>query len=660
MNRKTLDLEGDAVLLRRGDKTAPRITKPPNSDSSYSMTSPRPWWYPVGAQPQKDGTSFRIWADSRTRASVLMENREYPLKPQENGYFQDFVPGAAEGDLYSFLLDGEGPFPDPASRFQPRGPHGPSQIVDPNKFSWTDAEWQGVRLPSQVIYELHVGTFTEEGTWKYATRQLPSLAELGVTLVELMPVSEFNGAFGWGYDGVNFFAPTHNYGLPDDFRSFVDVAHSHNLGVILDVVYNHLGPDGNYLPLFSKHYFTNDHKTDWGEAINFYSNKSAPVREFISSNAAFWIKEYHLDGLRLDATQNIYDQSNDHIIAELSRNARKAAGSRSIVIVGENEPQDTRLIQPQGKGGYGLDALWNDDYHHSAIVAATGKRGAYYKDYLGTPQELLSSLKYGFLYQGQWYTWQSQRRGTSTLGTNPAAMIAFLQNHDQIANSARGQRLHELTTFGRLKALTAITLLGPATPMLFQGQEFAASAPFLFFADHKPEIANSVRAGRAEFLAQWRNLALGQVKYDDPCSYETFKKCKLNFTERLKNKHIYALHKDLLALRRSEAVFSRQTHDFDGAVIGPEACVIRFFTDGYQNDRLVFVNLGPDLDLSPSPVPLLGHTPDTEWIILWSSEDPAYGGNGTAPLDSDLNWTIPGHATVILKPAVKKGWISPS
>lgn len=646
--------------MRLADSSTLETKTPPHSRSTYAMTPSFPWWYPVGAQPRKEGTSFRVWADSRKNVSVVVKGQEYPLESEGNGYFQTFVPAAADGDCYSFLLDGEGPFPDPASRFQPQGPHGPSQIVDPDNFSWTDSAWQGVQLPSQVIYELHVGTFTPEGTWQSAIRELSALAELGVTIVEVMPVSEFQGSFGWGYDGVDLFAPTRNYGLPDDFRSFVDAAHCHKIGVILDVVYNHLGPDGNYLPLFSKHYFTDDHKTDWGAAINFYSHKSAPVREFFSSNAAYWITEYRLDGLRLDATQNIYDKSNDHIIAELSREARKAAGRRNIIIVGENEPQDTTLIRPQCSGGLGIDALWNDDYHHSVTVAATGKRGAYYMDYLGTPQELLSSLKYGFLYQGQWYSWQRQRRGTSTFGTNPAAMIVFLQNHDQVANSARGQRLHALTTFGRLKALTAVTLLGPATPMLFQGQEFASSAPFLFFADHNPELAKLVRGGRAEFLAQWRNLALGQVKYDDPCSRETFEKCKLNFTERLKNKHIYALHKDLLALRRTELMFSRQTRHFDGAVIGPEACVVRFFSEDYKDDRLLVVNLGPDLNLSPSPVPLLGHARDTEWTILWSSEDPAYGGDGTAPLDSDLNWTIPGHAAVILRPTVKKGWIAQS
>jgi maltooligosyltrehalose trehalohydrolase len=624
------------------------------------MTSSFPWWYPVGAQLDENGTSFRVWADSRKTVSVVTNQTEHVLDPEGDGYFQGHIPTVGEGDLYWFALDGEGPFPDPASRFQPQGPHGPSQIANPDKFEWIDRSWAGIKLPGQVIYEMHIGTFTPAGTWRSAISELPALAQLGITLVEVMPVAEFRGSFGWGYDGVGLFAPTRNYGSPDDFRSFVNAAHAHEIGVVLDVVYNHLGPDGNYLPFFSEHYFTNDHKTDWGAAINFYSEKSAPVRQFFSSNAAYWIKEFHLDGLRLDATQNIYDLSKDHIIAELTRTARKASGFRNIIIVGENEPQDTILIEQPCKGGYGIDALWNDDFHHSAAVAATGRRGAYYRDYLGTSQELLSSLKYGFLYQGQWYGWQKQRRGTSTLDTNPAAMIAFLQNHDQIANSAHGQRLHELTTFGRLKALTAVMLLGPATPMLFQGQEFASSAPFLFFADHKPELAELVREGRREFLSQWRNLALGKVKYDDPSSRATFEKCKLDFAERKKNHHIYALHRDLLALRKTESVFSRQNRNFDGAIVGPESFVVRFFSDDYQDDRLLVVNLGTDLNLDPSPVPLLGHSAATEWTILWSSEEPLYGGDGTAPLDSELNWNMPGHAAIVLKPSIKKDWIPQS
>jgi maltooligosyltrehalose trehalohydrolase len=618
------------------------------------MTSPFPWWYPVGAQFHADGAAFRVWARNHKTVSVVVNNREHPLRLEGDGYFVGDVKDVRAGDTYRFLLDGEGPFPDPASRYQPEGPHGPSQIIDATKFAWTDQAWQGIKLAHQVIYELHIGTFTREGTWRSAIPELPTLAELGITTIEVMPVAEFAGSFGWGYDGVDLFAPTRIYGNPDDFRAFVDAAHGCGMGVLLDVVYNHVGPDGNYLTKFSDGYFTADHKTDWGEAINFYGPHSAPVREFYAANAAYWIKEFHLDGLRLDATQNVYDKSKDHILAEINRSARKAAESRGIIIVAENEPQDTKLIRSEKEGGYGFDGLWNDDFHHSAAVALTGSREGYFADYLGSPQELLSALKYGFLYQGQWYSWQKQRRGTSTLGLNPAAMVTFLQNHDQIANSGRGWRIHKLCSYGQYKAMTAVCLLGPGTPMLFQGQEFAASSPFVFFADHNGDLAEKVRAGRADFLHQWRSLATGQLTFDDPCSRETFEKCKLDLSERGKHAETSALHRDLLQLRKSEAVFSRQDRQFDGAILAPETVVARFFSEGYRDDRLLVVNLGVELHLNPSPEPLLGPPADTVWEIQWSTEDPHYGGNGTAPLDSELNWIIPAHAAVVLRPAKKR------
>jgi maltooligosyltrehalose trehalohydrolase len=618
------------------------------------MTSAFPWWYPVGAQLLEGGVAFRVWAEAHKTVSVRLKHGDHGLTAGADGYFSGQVADVQEGDTYSFLVDGEGPFPDPASRFQPEGPHGPSEVVDPWHFSWSDQTWQGIKLANQVIYELHIGTFTPEGTWRSAIQQLPALADLGVTALEVMPVAEFTGSFGWGYDGVELFAPTRNYGRPDDFRAFVDAAHAHGIGVLLDVVYNHLGPDGNYLSKYSERYFTAEHTTEWGEAIHFHGDKSGPVRNFFAANAAYWIKEFHLDGLRLDATQSIFDSSKNHILAEITRNTRRAADQRSVIVIGENEPQHTKLIRPEAAGGYGLDALWNDDFHHSAMVAVTGSREAYFNDYLGSPQELLSCMKYGFLFQGQWYSWQKQRRGCSTLGTDPAAMVAFLQNHDQVANSPRGLRIHELTSYGRYKAITAISLLGPATPMLLQGQEFASSAPFLYFADHQPKLADRVRKGRAEFLSQWRSLAMEQVKYDDPCARTTFEKCKLDFSERQKHAEAYALHRDLLKLRKSEPLFSRQDRQFDGAVLGPEAFVVRFFSDGFREDLLLVVNLGTELRLNPSPVPLLGPPENEEWVTLWSTEDPRYGGKGTPRLDSDLNWIIPAHAAVVLKPAERE------
>jgi maltooligosyltrehalose trehalohydrolase len=476
------------------------------------------------------------------------------------------------------------------------------------------------------------------------------LKDLGITIIELMPIADFPGRFGWGYDGVDLFAPTRLYGTPDDLRIFVDYAHSLGLAVVLDVVYNHVGPDGNFLTEFSENYFSTKHTTDWGGAIHFYGEDSEPVREFFSANAAYWISEFHLDGLRLDATQNIYDESEDHILALIARKARQAAENREIILIAENESQKASLVMPQESGGTGLDAIWNDDFHHSLTVAATGRREAYYTDYLGAAQELISAAKYGFLYQGQWYEWQMQRRGTPALHLKPATFVNYLQNHDQVSNSGRGQRLNMLTTPGRFRAVTAFLLLIPGTPMLFQGEEFAASTPFLFFADHSSQLAAAVRKGRAEFLSQWRSLATGALAYDDPAAPETFERCKLDHAERGRKADVVRMHTDLLRLRREQPVFAAQRRNFDGAVLAHEAFVLRFFGDFPAGDRLVVINLGRFLALSPAPEPLLAPPLHSSWRILWSSEDPRYGGDATPALDSDLNWTIPAHSAVVLEP----------
>lgn len=615
------------------------------------MDQPFPWWYPAGAQIGSGGTHFRVWAPERQSIRVVIDGgAEHELEKNSDGYFFGFISGIAAGTRYAYRVDGEGPFPDPASRFQPDGPHHSSEVIDPAEFAWTDSEWPGRRLEGQVIYEMHIGTFTREGTYCSALKQLPALAKMGITTLEIMPLADFPGKFGWGYDGVNLYAPTRLYGRPDDFRAFVDRAHALGLAVILDVVYNHIGPDGNYLPKFSSSYFSPKYKTDWGDALHFYGEGSAPVREYFAANAAYWIREFHLDGLRLDATQTIYDESDDHILAVIARNSRKAAGNRDIILVAENESQDARLVRAPEKGGYGLDGLWNDDFHHSAMVATTGHNEAYYTDYQGRPQEFISAAKYGYLYQGQWYQWQKNRRGTPALDLKPAAMINYIQNHDQVANSGRGLRLDKLISPGQLRALTALTLLIPGTPMLFQGQEFASSAPFLFFADHNPELSKAVRKGRAEFLSQWRSLATGDVAYADPSAAATFERCKLDHSERESHIEATRLHVDLLRLRRQDPVFSRQNRQFDGAVLSEEAFVLRFFAADPNAERLLVVNFGRDLHLNSAPEPLLAPPESCAWEILWSSEHPQYGGGGTAPLDSELNWTIPGHAAVVLAP----------
>jgi maltooligosyltrehalose trehalohydrolase len=374
------------------------------------------------------------------------------------------------------------------------------------------------------------------------------------------------------------------------------------------------------------------------------------VREFFLSNARYWISEFHLDGLRLDATQALFDASEKHILGELVETVRQAAAPKSAIVIGENEPQVSKLMRPPEERGYGLDGLWNDDFHHSAMVALTGHNEAYYADYLGRPQELISAAKRGYLYQGQYYRWQKKRRGTPTGRIKPAAFVNYLQNHDQIANNGRGWRVHRMTDPGLYRAITALFLLSPQTPMLFQGQEFGASSPFAYFADHQGELAQKVKQGRREFLHQFPSLATEamQSQLPDPTDPRVFASCKLDFSERNRHYETYALHQDLLRLRREDPAFNSQRPGaVDGAVLGDRALVLRFFApDG--KDRLLLINLGIDTMLEPAPEPLLAPLPGTIWHVLWSSENPRYGGTGALPAENENGWLVIGKSAVVL------------
>ena len=586
---------------------------------------------PIGAEIIGDAASFRVWAPAHGEISVVVDGIDYVLQAEDGGYFQGVVEGAGAGTRYRFRIDGDHEtYPDPASRFQPDGPHGDSEVIDPSAYRWSDGDWRGIDKHSLVIHEMHIGTFTREGTWRAAIEELPALRDIGINLLEVMPIHDFPGRFGWGYDGVDLWAPTRLYGRPDDFRAFVDAAHSHGLGVILDVVYNHLGPDGCYLSKFTPEYFTNRYKNDWGKAINF---DAAGVREFFAENAAYWIEEFHLDGLRLDATQSIFDDSEENILALVVRRARDAANGKKIFIVGENEPQESKLIDK-----YGLDALWNDDWHHAAMVAATGRREAYYTDYRGAPQEFVSMAQLGFLYQGQYYSWQKDRRGTPSAHLPPESLVCFLQNHDQVANSARGERLQSLTDPGRFRALTALLLLGPNTPMLFQGQDFGASAPFLFFADHKPELAAAVAEGRLKSLEQFPSIKALHGDLAPPGDLATFERCKLDHGERETHTEVVALHRDLLRLRME------MTGRVRGAVIGAEVLALRY------EQRLLIVNLGAEIRMDIVPEPLLAPPLDRRWELRWSSDSARYGGPGIIPIETKGTWIVPAHAAIVMNP----------
>jgi maltooligosyltrehalose trehalohydrolase len=610
----------------------------------------------LGAIPYEQGTQFRIWAPVARKVEVVVEdkNLRYPLGAEEDGYFSGLLPEARVGSLYRFSLEGGEAFPDPASRYQPEGPHGPSQVVDPDSYVWSKSEtnWPGVSIEGQVFYELHIGTFSPEGTFLSAIREFSRLRDLGITLLECMPLAEFSGDVGWGYDGVTLFAPFHRYGRPDDLRQMIDAAHQRGLGIILDVVYNHLGPDGNYLRTYSNHYFS-DKDTEWGNAINFDGENSKPVRDFFLANVSHWIAEYHFDGLRLDATQSIHDTESHgtHIIAEIGDGVRSSAKGRKTIVLAENEPQDSRLLRSAAQNGYGLDAVWNDDFHHSAVVAVTGRREAYFSDHFGLPQEFISAAKYGYLYQGQYYSWQQHPRGTPSLDLDARAFITFLENHDQISNFGRSQRLRLISSPARYRAITALWLLSPGTPMFFQGQEYGAQTPFHYFAGHTGELAAAVTRGRGSFMLQFATQDTPEMKIRvaDPEDPETFRQSQLDPSEQERHLEIVQLHTDLLALRRTDPTLSRGDCRVDGAVLGQSCFVLRYLTSSCE-DRLLLVNLGVGLDLPHLPEPLTAPPAGCEWQVQWSSEWPQYGGCGSYAPDRFGAWHVTGESTQLLVP----------
>jgi len=593
----------------------------------------------------------RVWAPTHARVTLVIEapdRRELVLRREPGGYHEGFAPGVAAGARYRFRLGSSARLvADPASRFQPDGPFGPSQVIDP-QFAWTDAGWRGIEAHRHVLYELHLGTFTPEGTWAAAAEELPYLAELGITTLEVMPVGEFAGRHNWGYDGVNLWAPTRRYGTPEDMRRFIDRAHASGVAVILDVVYNHFGPSGNSMFEWSPHY-KSDRTNEWGEALDFDGPHSAAVREYFAANAGYWIEEFHLDGLRFDATQSIHDRSPEHVLAAIVRSAREAGRGRRLFLVGENEPQDTELLAPP----IGLDALWNDDFHHSARVALTGLIEGYLHDFRGTPQELVSAVRHGFLYQGQMYPWQRNPRGTPTRGLARSCFVHYLENHDQAANVGLGERLATASDPGLLRALTAVLLLAPELPMLFQGQETGSRRPWQFFVDHEDALRDPIRKGRAAFVAQFPRSATPEARalLADPFSASTFTSCILDPIERSLANPAVRLHRDLLRLRRDDPAFTDpRPETLDGAVLSDRVFALRYFRPDPAGDRLLLVNLGPTFAQPVVAEPVVAPPPGTGWRVMWSSEDPSYGGHGTPRVFDRVRLAIPAHAAVLLVP----------
>jgi maltooligosyltrehalose trehalohydrolase len=478
------------------------------------------------------------------------------MNRSEGGWWRVLVDGAHPGSRYGFSLDGGPVRPDPRSCSQPDGVHALSEVVDGRTFPWTDDRWRGLSARGLVLYELHVGTFTPEGTFDAAAERLDHLVDLGVTAVEIMPVAEFSGARGWGYDGVDLFAPHHAYGGPDGLKRLVDACHQRGLGAVLDVVYNHLGPSGNYLQQFGP-YFSERHQTNWGAAVNYDGPGSDEVRRFVTDNARYWLGEFHFDGLRLDAVHAIVDDSALHLLEELAVEVDALAThlGRSLFLIAESDRNDPRLVRSRDAGGYGLDSAWADEWHHAVHAALTGERDGYYADF-GPLRLLGKALRQAWVYDGTWSEERGRRHGRSPAGLEGHRFVAFTQNHDQIGNRACGERLSALVGEGRQKIAAALLFTSPFTPLIFQGEEWGAGTPFLYFTDHDdPELAKAVSDGRRNEFIQF---GWDPAQVPDPQSPETFARSKLDWQELDKEPHASMLHwyRDLIALRHRTADLS--------------------------------------------------------------------------------------------------------
>lgn len=508
--------------------------------------------FPLGAQYLGDNQCFfRVWAPFVSKLEVHFLSPEERIIPlgKEGEYYQALIDHTPPGALYLYRLEEQKERPDPASRYQPQSVHGPSQVVDLS-FPWADREWPGIPLPDYIIYEIHVGTFTKEGTFTAIIPHLEKLKDLGITAIELMPVAQFPGNRNWGYDSVYPFAVQNSYGGPHGLQKLVNACHQLGLAVILDVVYNHLGPEGNYLRDYAP-YFTDRYRTPWGEAVNFDGAYSDGVRDFFLANALYWLREFHIDALRLDALHAIYDFSAQPFLQELAE-VVKAEGEkqkRKIYLIGESDLNDRRLVQEKELGGYGLDALWNDDFHHALHSLLTGEKRGYYQDF-GKIEDLAKSFREGFVYTGQYSLFRRRRQGSYSRDIPAWRMVAFSQNHDQVGNRPGGERLSHLVNFNQLKLAAAAVLLSPFIPLIFMGEEYGETSPFLYFISHTdPDLVAQVKKGRQKEFAPF----FQGEEFPDPYLEETFCKCRLNHELPFQNHHkvLWCFYQELIKLRRT-------------------------------------------------------------------------------------------------------------
>ena len=598
------------------------------------------WSLERGATMVENGVRFSVWAPRAAGVSVRLTGEagetvgEHALEPHGKGVFEGTVAGVAAGADYAFVLMGADGVPgdavaDPVSRWQPRGVHGPSRVVDPRAFRWTDEEWRGVEMADLVIYELHVGTFSAEGTFDGAIPHLRELRELGVTAIELMPVAEFPGRRNWGYDGVHMYAAQSSYGGPEGLRRLVDAAHREGLAVFLDVVYNHTGPEGSVLHRYGP-YFTEKYHTPWGAGLNTDGPDSDEVRRWFVDNALHWVTDYHVDGLRMDATDQIFDSSPQHLLEEIvaAVHAQAAALGRRVLCVAETDANDPRWLREARHGGFGFDGQWDDDFHHALHVAVTGESEGYYADFAGVPS-LAKAFRDRFVYDGSYSAYRRKRRGRAVHDFGRERFVVCAQNHDQVGNRAEGDRLTTLASFPQCKLAAAALLLSPFVPLLFMGEEYGERNPFLYFVEHgDPALIEAVRVGRRN---EFRHFGWAE-SVPDPQSEETFLRSKLDRSRRDRPEHreTLQLYRDLLALRREHPLLRPGA----ARVAVAEDGDARWMATGYAGEDgsaplLVLLNFAAEVrDVALSPVV----APAGAWRLVMSTDDRQYcGGAGAAP-----------------------------
>jgi|RhiMetdeSRZDD1v2_1073273.scaffolds.fasta_scaffold27284_6 maltooligosyltrehalose trehalohydrolase len=596
-------------------------------------------WQPsLGAWCHSGKTHFRVWAPQVEQVELVLggiprESRPRLLSKDSDGYFCGSYEDITPGDLYQYLLDGRGPFPDPATRFQPSGVHGPSQVIDSKTFAWEDAEWPGVELIRLVLYELHVGTFTTGGSFKATAERLPYLRDLGITGIELMPIADFDGQHNWGYDGVDLFSPARCYGSPQELRELINQAHRLGLAVFLDVVYNHLGPAGAYVEEFSPFYFSKDHSSPWGPAINLDGPQNQHVRAFLNENALYWIHEYHFDGLRLDATHALVDKSPRPWLSELTSavHSSQDGTSRHIHLIAEDSRNLAHLVKPQSEQGWGLNGVWSNDFHHQMRRCLVNEQEGFFRCFVGSAHDIAETVRKGWFFHGQHFEFWGKNRGTDPSGIPPYRFVIFLQNHDQIGNRPFGERLHHQIDLAAYRAVSILLLLASQTPLLFMGQEWAAGSPFLFFTDHEAELGKKITEGRRREFSHFKAFQDSETFSLIPAPQDplTFLKSRLVWEETGREPHesVLRLYRRLLKIRRQEFV-SREVEALSSGVFSVGEYGLILLRQGSAGRKLLIL-----IWLRGSGIVSLPEweVPECNWERVMTTEDVWYAPDPLPP-----------------------------